>query len=75
MESHEAYSTPIPFEHNGRIEILTKPGADKFHGTGYYNFGDDIWNSRNPYAAQKAPFLLKEYGGNLQGPLSKLASF
>ncbi|HEY3454429.1 MAG TPA: TonB-dependent receptor [Bryobacteraceae bacterium] len=59
----------------GRIEILTKPGADKFHGTGYYNFGDDVWNSRNPYAAQKAPFLLKEYGGSLQGPLSKFASF
>src|SRR5947209_3507310 len=59
----------------GRIEILTKPGADKFHGTGYYNFGHDVWNSRNPYAAQKAPFLLKEYGGSLQGPLSKLASF
>jgi hypothetical protein len=59
----------------GRIEILTKPGADKFHGTGYYNFGDSIWNSRNPYAAQKAPFLLKEYGGSLEGPLSKSASF
>lgn len=43
----------------GRIEILTKPGSDKFHGTGYYNFGDSIWNSRNPYAAQKAPFLRK----------------
>jgi hypothetical protein len=59
----------------GRVEIVTKPGADKFHGTGYYNFGDSVWNSRNPYAAQKAPFLLKEYGGSLEGPLSKSASF
>src|SRR5690349_8156989 len=59
----------------GRIEIVTKPGADKFHGTGYYNFGDSVWNSRNPYAAQKAPFLLKEYGASLEGPLSKAASF
>ena len=59
----------------GRVEILTKPGADKFHGTGYYNFGDSVWNSRNPYAAEKAPFLLKEYGGSLQGPLGKRASF
>jgi hypothetical protein len=59
----------------GRVEILTKPGANKFHGTGYYNFGDSIWNSRNPYAAEKAPFLLKEYGGSLEGPLSKSASF
>ena len=59
----------------GRVEILTKPGANKFHGTGYYNFGDSVWNSRNPYAAEKAPFLLKEYGGSLEGPLGKLASF
>lgn len=59
----------------GRVEILTKPGANKFHGNGYYNFGDSVWNSRNPYAAEKAPFLLKEYGGSLEGPLNKLASF
>ena len=59
----------------GRIEIFTKPGTDKFHGTAFYNFGDDVWNSRNPYAAQKAPFLLKEYGGNVSGPLNKRASF
>ena len=57
------------------MEILTKPGASKFHGTAYYNFGDSVWNSRNPYAAEKAPFLLKEYGGSLEGPLSKSASF
>ena len=54
----------------GRIEIFTKPGTDKFHGTGFYNFGDSFWNTRNPYAQQKAPFLLKEYGGNLSGPIN-----
>ncbi|HXI42360.1 MAG TPA: carboxypeptidase regulatory-like domain-containing protein [Bryobacteraceae bacterium] len=59
----------------GRIEIFTKPGTDKFHGSGFYNFADDIWNSRNPYAARKAPFMLKEYGGNLSGPINKRASF
>ena len=59
----------------GRIEIFTKPGTDKFHGSGFYNFADDVWNSRNPYAAQKAPFLLKEYGGNFSGPINKKASF
>jgi hypothetical protein len=60
----------------GRIEILTKPGGDKFHGSLYNNFGDSFWNSRNPYATEKAPFFLDEYGGNLEGPLvSKKASF
>ena len=59
----------------GRIEIITKPGADKFHGSAHYNFGDSFWNSRNPYAAEKAPFLLQEYGGSFEGPLGKKASF
>jgi hypothetical protein len=59
----------------GRIEIFAKPGANRYHGTGYYNFGDSFSNSRNPYAAEKAPFLLKEYGGNFSGPLNKSTSF
>ena len=59
----------------GRIEILTKPGTDTFHGQGFFNFGDSVFNSRNPYAEQKAPFRLEEYGGTLSGPLSKRASF
>src|SRR5215467_9017399 len=45
----------------GRIEIFTKPGADKIRGTLFYNFGDSVWNSRDPFAAEKAPFILKEY--------------
>ena len=59
----------------GRIEIFTKPGTDKLRGTGFYNFGDSVWNSRDPYAMQKAPFVLKEYGGNLSGSLSSRASW
>ena len=58
----------------GRIEIFTKPGSDKFKGALYYNFADAALNSRNPYAARKAPFRLYEYGGSVSGPLSKHAS-
>src|SRR2546425_1377555 len=59
----------------GRVEILTRPGTNQFHGSGFFNFGNDFWNSRNPYAQQKAPFLLREYGGNLSGPMGRRASF
>jgi hypothetical protein len=59
----------------GRIQIFTKPGTDKFHGSAFFNLGDDVWNSRNPYAQQKAPFLLEEYGGNVSGPLNSRTSF
>jgi hypothetical protein len=59
----------------GRIEIFTKPGTDKFRGSIGYNFANDFWNSRNAYAAQKAPFHLNELSGTLSGPINKRASF
>jgi hypothetical protein len=59
----------------GRIEILTKPGADRWRGTVDYNYANSIWNSRNPYADTKAPLLLNEIEGGGGGPLSKRASF
>jgi hypothetical protein len=59
----------------GRIEIFTKPGTDRFHGTMNYNYANDIWNSRNPYSAQKAPLLLNELEGDVSGPINSRTSF
>jgi len=59
----------------GRIEILTKPGTDKFHGQLMFNDSEGALNSRNPYADNKPDFHSRQYGGNLTGPLSKKASF
>ncbi|MFL6354592.1 MAG: carboxypeptidase regulatory-like domain-containing protein [Bryobacteraceae bacterium] len=59
----------------GRIQIFTKPGTDKFHGQGYYNISDDIWNSRNPFLTVNPPFRTQLFGGNFSGPLGQRASF
>ncbi len=59
----------------GRIEVFTKPGSDKFHGQANFNFSDGVFDARNPYAQNKAPFLYKNYGANLSGPLTKKSSF
>ncbi len=59
----------------GRIEILTKPGMDKFHGQVAFNDSEATFNSRNPYAQNKPDFYSRRYGGNLTGPLGKKASF
>jgi hypothetical protein len=59
----------------GRIEIFTKPGTDKFRASFGYNFATDKWNSRNPYAAEKAPFLLNESRNTVSGPIGDRASF
>ena len=60
----------------GRIEILTKPGTDRFRGQASFGFNDESLNSRNPFAPNRAPYQLRQYGGNVSGPLiSKKASY
>ena len=59
----------------GRIEILTKPGSDKYHASLNYNFANQFWNSRNPYSAQKAPLSLNEFENTVSGPINKRTSF
>ncbi|MGD9564095.1 MAG: carboxypeptidase regulatory-like domain-containing protein [Pyrinomonadaceae bacterium] len=55
----------------GRIEILTKPGSDKFRGSAFFNFNDESLNSRNPFALNRAPSQRRSYGGNFSGPIQK----
>ena len=59
----------------GRVEIFTKPGTEKFHADLGYNFANDKLNSRNPYAARKAPFRLNELRETVSGPIGRRASF
>jgi hypothetical protein len=59
----------------GKIEIFTKPGSDKYRGSIAYNLGTDVWNARNPYAADKGKLLLNEFENSGGGPLGKRASF
>lgn len=55
----------------GRIEILTRPGADKFRGSAFMNFNDSRFNSRNPFALNRAPGQTRFFGGNISGPVQK----
>jgi Carboxypeptidase regulatory-like domain/TonB dependent receptor-like, beta-barrel len=59
---------------SGRIDILTRPGTDKIRGSAFFNFQDESLNSRNPFATslpKRAPYQVRQYGGNLGGPLRK----
>ncbi len=60
----------------GRIEILTKPGTDKFHGSVFFDSGDAIFDARDPFVnAAKPDFISKMIEGSITGPLSKKSSF
>src|SRR6266446_5370085 len=65
----------------GRIEILTKPGTDQFHGQAYLSGNTAGLNSRNPCevlpaGTQPPRYNPRQDSGEIGGPLvSKKASF
>src|ERR1043165_9286759 len=64
---------------SARIDILTRPGTDKFRGGASMNFNDESLNSRNPFAvtsSKRTPFQVRQYEMNVSGPLvARRASF
>ena len=68
-------SNPFSAEYDrlgfGRIEILTRPGSDRYRGQAAFNFNDDALNSRNPFAPNRPPHQSRQYSGNFGGPISK----
>src|SRR5215211_4633133 len=68
-------SNPFSAEYDrlgfGRIEILTRPGTDRYRGQVSFNFNDEALNSRNAFAATRPPIQTRQYGGNFGGPLLK----
>jgi hypothetical protein len=65
----------------GRVEILTKPGTDQFHGQLFLTGNTAAFNSRNPFEIipQGTPppgYDSRQFSANVGGPLvSKKASF
>src|SRR3984957_5129943 len=73
-------SNPFSSEYDrpgfGRIEIFTKPGTDRFHGQVFVNYGNKVFDSRNPLLTTTRPdYKYEQYSANLGGPISKKASF
>ncbi len=59
----------------GRIEILTKPGTDKFHGQLLVNGNSSAFNSLNPFITSTPGYYSEIFNGNVSGPIDKNASF
>jgi Carboxypeptidase regulatory-like domain len=57
----------------GRIEIFTKPGADRIRGQVFGQYNKEALNSRSPLLTQstRPPYKQNFFGANLTGPISK----
>jgi hypothetical protein len=59
----------------GRIEIITKPGSDRLHGTVGLTDSDAAFNSRNPYSSNKADYVNRIFTANIGNSFRSRASY
>jgi hypothetical protein len=59
----------------GRIEILTKPGTDKLHGSIMANGNDSAFNSLNTFVTSEPAYYSTFFLGNVSGSLNSRASW
>jgi hypothetical protein len=56
----------------GVINVVTRSGTNRLHGSALFAISDDAFNSLSPYANRlvpEAPFRRTTFGGNVGGPL------
>jgi hypothetical protein len=67
--NQDPYSAEYSRQGRGRIEILTKPGGQEYHGDANVIFRDAHVNARNAFAATKPPEQRRIVEGFVGGPL------
>jgi hypothetical protein len=75
--NNDAYSAEYLRPGRGRIEIITKPGSQEYHGTVDFLFRDYVLNARDPFAVTRPQEQRRIFEGSLSGPFghSKTTSF
>jgi len=71
----------------GQVNVITKSGANAFHGAAFEYFRDDRFDARNYFDSlrnvdgslqsqgPKSPLRLNQFGGSLGGPIAKNRAF
>lgn len=59
----------------GRIEIITKPGTNQFHGQAFVFGNASQLNTGTPFAKNIPSYYMYMFNGTVSGPISKHASF
>ena len=58
----------------GRVEVFTKPGQPRLHGSLFLTYGGSALNASDPFTVSKGKLGKQRYGFDLSGPVRKQGS-
>ena len=67
--NNDPYSAEFTRPGRGRIEIITKPGSQQFHGEADFLFRDAVFNAKNHFAVTRPAEVRRFFDGHLTGPV------
>ena len=67
--NQDPYSAEFARPGRGRIEVITKPGSQEYHGTANFFFRDSALDARNAFATTRPPEQRRNVEGFLGGPV------
>ena len=73
-----SYSAEFGGASGGVVNIVSKSGANSYHGSAFGLFRDDALDARNAFDFNpngQSPFNRQQYGGSVGGPLKKDRTF
>ena len=62
---------PARFSEPAVIDVITKSGSNRFHGTAYDFLQNDAANAKNWFSTTKPAERYNQFGGNFGGPILK----
>lgn len=69
------YSAEFGFTSGGVVNMVTKSGANDFHGTAYEFLRNSVLDARNFFDPRKPPFKRNQFGASLGGPIRRERAF
>ena len=73
-----SYGAEFGGKSGGVINVITKSGTSRFHGSAFEFLRNDIFNAKNFFNSPTAPtppYKQNEFGGSLGGPIQKDKTF
>ena len=67
--NQDPYSSEFARPGRGRIEVITKQEAPKYHGAFTFSYRNSLFNGSNPFAVTIPPEERRNYDGFVSGPI------